>query len=184
MANGELADVLIVRPDENRELVETGKVLAEGQEVVARIGTGIFIRDSTPAFDISNPDAFKRAILAADSICFNNVGSGIAFGEMLQRLGVSEKIMGKIVCVPPDALLENVLSRTGNDLGAATMSSILDSRAKGLKLIGPLPTEFQFYLVLSASVMASSHSPDAAKQFIEFLVSRESKTAIAAAGAL
>lgn len=182
--NGEAADVLIIPPDENRDLSEAGILLPEHSEVVARIGIGIFVREDIVAPDISDPAAFQQAILASDSVIHVNVGSGIVFGDLLQRLGITEIMKEKIVCVGPGFLLDGVLNGTGNDMGAAPMSRILDPAVTGLKLVGPLPAEYQFYSVLSATVMAATPALDAAKQFIKFLMSPASKSTIAMAGAL
>ncbi len=182
--SGEAADVLIVPPDENRALIEAGILLPEHSEVVARIGIGIFLRDDVVASDISSPAAFQHAILAADPVIHVNVGSGLVFGDLLKCLGITEIMKNKIVCVGTGFLLDGVLNGTGNDMGAAPMSRILDPAVTGLKLVGPLPAEYQFYSVLSASVTAAAPAPDAAKQFIKFLMSPASRSAIAAVGAL
>jgi molybdate transport system substrate-binding protein len=67
---GEVADVLIVRPEEIDELEKAGKVIGQGQEIVSRIGTGLMVRADRPAPDISSPDGFKRALLAADTVIY------------------------------------------------------------------------------------------------------------------
>lgn len=184
VTDGEVADVLIIPPEENRELVDAGKLLSEGYEVVARIGIGIFVRDGAAVPDISSPAAFQRAILAADSVTYVNVGSGIVFRDLLMRLGLAEKLKDKLVGVQTGILLESIQSGTGNEIGAAPKSRIMDPAVTGLKLVGPLPAEYQYHSVLSAAVTRNAPSHDAALQFIQFLVTPESRTAIAAAGAL
>jgi molybdate transport system substrate-binding protein len=62
VSGGEVADVLIVRPDEIDGLVKAGKVIGQGL-IVSRIGTGLMVREDRPVPDISSPDAFKRALL-------------------------------------------------------------------------------------------------------------------------
>jgi hypothetical protein len=43
-------------------------------------------------------------------------------------------------------------------LGLADFKNITSSAAKGLKLVGPLPEEYQSYLVLSPAVMVGAPS--------------------------
>ena len=113
-----------------------------------------------------------------------NLGSGIEFRDLLVRPGLADKLKDKLAGVQTGVILGRISSGQGHEIGIAPMSRIMDQSVTGLKLVGPLPAEYQFHSVLSASVTRDAPSHEAAMQFIQFLVSPESGTAIAAAGAL
>jgi len=74
-----------------------------------------------------------------------------------------------------------VLKGKGNDMAAGTIPLI--ATTPGIKLLGPLPGEFQSSLTYTAVVMANTSQRDAAEGFIKFLVSPEAKKTFAANGA-
>jgi molybdate transport system substrate-binding protein len=46
--------------------------------------------------DISSVEAFKRALLDAQSIAYLRVGSGMYVAGLLERLGIAEAIQSKV----------------------------------------------------------------------------------------
>jgi molybdate transport system substrate-binding protein len=74
-----------------------------------------------------------------------------------------------------------VLQGKGNDIGVAVITLV--TADKRLQLIGTLPAEFQSYLVYAAAPLATSRSPEAACDFIQFLSSPEARKAFIASGA-
>lgn len=180
VADGEAADVLIIQPNFVAELVKSGKVVAGDHPVVGRVGLGLAARADAPARDISTTEAFKQALLKADSLIFNNVASGNHFAKVLERLGIAEAVKSKIVRAEPAVVFDRVVQGTGNDIGVGTIPLI--NSTKGLQLIGPLPAEVQSYIVYAAAPMTSSTAPQAGKAFINFLASRAAKEMFAANG--
>lgn len=180
VADGEAADVLIIQPNFVAELVKSGKVVAGDHPVVGRVGLGLAARADGPARDISTTEAFKQALLNADSLIFNNVASGNHFAKVLERLGIAEAVKSKIVRAEPAVVFDRVIKGTGNDIGVGTIPLI--NSTKGLRLIGPLPAEVQSYIVYAAAPMTNSTSPQAGEAFINFLASRAAKEAFAANG--
>lgn len=180
VTDGETADVLIIQPNFVAELVKSGKVVAGDHPVVGRVGLGLAARADAPARDISTTEAFKQALLKADSVIFNNVASGNYFAKVLQRLGIAEAVKSKIVRAEPAVVFERVIQGKGNDIGVGTIPLI--NVTKGLRLIGPLPPEVQSYIVYAAAPMTNSTAPQAGKEFINFLASRAAKETLAANG--
>jgi len=180
VADGETADVLIIQPNFVAELVKSGKVVAGDHPVVGRVGLGLAARADAPARDISTTEAFKQALLNADSLIFNNVASGNHFAKVLERLGIAGAVKSKIVRAEPAVVFDRVIQGRGNDIGVGTIPLI--NSTKGLRLIGPLPPELQSYIVYSAAPMTSSMAPHLGKAFINFLASRAAKEAFAVNG--
>src|ERR1700730_4606831 len=77
IAAGEAFDIVIAPPDTIARAAKDGKVVAETQVPVGRVGGGIVVRSGASAPDIATVDALKRALLAADSVGYNTASSGI-----------------------------------------------------------------------------------------------------------
>jgi molybdate transport system substrate-binding protein len=180
VVEGETADVLIIQPSFLAELVKAGKVLQGEHPVVGRVGFGLAVRTGVPARDISTTEAFRQALLSADSLVFNNVASGNYFATVLARLGIADAVKAKVIRAEPAAVFERVIQGKGNDIGVGTIPLI--NTTKGLQLLGPLPAEVQSYIVYAAAQMTSSASPHAGRAFLNFLSGPAAKPALAANG--
>ena len=179
--DGEAADVVIVQPDFAEALTKSGKVSAGERPIIAHVGVGLGNRKDSPAYDISSVEKFKNTLLGADLLVFNSVKSGEAFASVLERLGIAETLKPKIVRTSPLGIFEPVLKGKGNDMAAGTIPLI--ATTPGIKLLGPLPAEFQSSLTYTAVLMAKTSQRDTAEGFIKFLVSPKAKEAFAANGA-
>lgn len=180
VADGDVADVLIIQPNFIAELVKAGKVVAGDHPVIGRVGFGLAARANAPARDIATTESFKQALLSADSLIFNNVASGNYFATVLERLNIAEAVKAKTVRVEPAAVFERVIQGKGDDIGVGTITLI--KATKGLRLVGPFPPEVQSYIVYTAALMTSAASPLAAKAFIGYLASPSAKATLAATG--
>jgi molybdate transport system substrate-binding protein len=180
VADGEIADILIIQPNFAAELVKAGKVVPGEHPVVGRVGFGLAVRADAPPRDISTVDAFKQTLLNADSLIFNNVASGNYFAQVLERLGIAEAMKAKVVRLDAVAVYDRVIQGKGNDIGAGVIPLI--NTTKGLRLLGRLPAEVQSYIVYAAAPMTSSTSPHAGRAFMYFLASPAAKAAFAANG--
>jgi molybdate transport system substrate-binding protein len=179
--NGEAADVVIVQPDFADDLTKSGNVSAGDRPIIAHVGVGLGNRQDSPAYDISTADKLKSTLLGADLIVFNNVKSGEAFANALERLGIADTLKPKIVRTTPTGIFGPVLAGKGNDMVAGTIPLI--ATTPGIKLLGPLPGDLQSTLTYTAVVMANTSQRDTAEGFIKFLVSSQAREAFAANGA-
>src|SRR6266851_1878639 len=110
VASGEVLDIVIAPPAVVRELTQTGKVAAEGQVDVGRVGAGVVARNGAPLPDISSADALKRSLLAADC--------GVYIETMLKKLGVYEQIESKITRYDDGvAVMHHLMQGKGKEFG-------------------------------------------------------------------
>jgi molybdate transport system substrate-binding protein len=179
--DGEPADVVIIQPNFIDELVKAGKLAPGEHPIVARVGIGLFVRAGTATPDISTPEALKQALLRADALVFSNVAAGNYFATVLDRLGISETVKGKVTRASPADVVTRIVQGTAKDIGVGTITLIL--KDKRLKLVGPLPAELQSYLVYAAAIANNAQSPDAGRGFIQFLASPSARSAFTASGA-
>ena len=68
----------------------------------------------------------------------------------------------------------------GNDMAAGTIPLI--ATTPGIKLLGPLPGDFQSSLTYIAVLMTETTQRDTAEGFVKFLVSAKAKDLFAANG--
>ncbi len=87
---GEKADVVIAPPAVIEELMKSGKLEGQGRVTVGRVGVGVVVRDGAPKPDVSNTEAFKRAMLEAESLVYNTASSGI-YVEKLDLWNISSR---------------------------------------------------------------------------------------------
>ncbi len=183
LSDGEAADIVIAPPAVLDDLVKAGKVLGEDRAAIGRVGVGVAVRAGASAPDISTPEALKRAVLAADSLVYNEASTGIYFAKLLERLGIADEVKSKTTRYADGAaVFEHLLRGKGNEIGVGALTEIIRYTKKGLTLVGPLPAEVQNYTTYTAGVMAGAKSPDAARTFIRFVTSPSAKATFAAAG--
>jgi molybdate transport system substrate-binding protein len=173
IASGQPADLVIVSAPLMGELEKTGKLVAGSRTDLGRVGIGVAVRDGAPAPDVSTPDAFKNALIAARAVAYTNPAeggtSGIFFAGLVDRLGIGDAIKQKAV-----------LTRGGREAaievaeGRADMAIVFMSEGmavKGIKLAGALPESMQDYSQYAAAIPANSADPAAARAFIASLAS-------------
>jgi molybdate transport system substrate-binding protein len=178
LGTGEVPDVVIAPPAALDEVAKSGKLDGEARVEVGHVGIGVAVRDGAPKPDISTTEAFKRAVLAADTLVYNKASSGLFVEGLLQRLGLAEQTQAKTTRYAGSEMFEHVIKGRGNEL-AFSPTEILLYRGKGLQLVGPLPTEIQNFTTYAAEPAARS---EVALAFVRFLRTPAAKAIFVAAG--
>jgi molybdate transport system substrate-binding protein len=173
IASGQHADLIIVATPLMAELEKTGKLTPGSRADLGRVGIGVAVREGAAVPDVTTPEAFKEALIAARTVAYTNPAeggtSGIYFSELSERMGIGEPIKQKAV-----------LTRGGREAaievveGRAEMAIIYVSEAiavKGVKVAGLLPDALQDYSTYAAAIPASSTDPAAARAFVAALAS-------------
>jgi molybdate transport system substrate-binding protein len=176
---GETPDVVIAPPAALDELARSGKVDGAVRVSLGRIGVGIAIRDGAPKPDVSTTDAFKRAVLNADSVIYNRASSGLYVEGLLQRLGLAEQIQSKTRRYVGTDMIEPLIKGKGKEIGFLPLIQILNFRGRGLQLAGPLPADIQNYTSYAA---ARAPNSEGGLAFVYFLGASEAKGIFASVG--
>ena len=71
------ADLIVQTTSVMDSVIGRGKVVEGSSAVFARAAVGLSVKSGAPWPDISTPEAFKRTLLGARSICYSFGGSGI-----------------------------------------------------------------------------------------------------------
>jgi molybdate transport system substrate-binding protein len=180
---GEAADVVIMTDAAIDQATAQGVVAAGTRADIARTGIGVAVREGAPRPDVSTPDAFKAALLAAKSLVYvdpaRGATSGIHFAGVLQKLGIADEVKGKTILVPGGDAAE-VVARGEAEICVHQISEILP--VKGAVLVGPLPRELQKVTTYSGGLAAKAAQREAGQAFLAFLTRPELKPRLAAAG--
>jgi len=170
---GEAADVVIVSGPQIGILEKASKVVSGSRTDIAKVGVGLFVRKGAPRPDISSVDAFKRAMLAARSIGWNDPAAGapvsIYMIGLLERLGIADATKPKTVAFKQRSERFEAVARGDVEIGFNQISEII--AAPGVDLVGPLPAPIQNYTLFSGGVVAISNEQEAAKALIRSISS-------------
>jgi molybdate transport system substrate-binding protein len=179
---GDRFDVVIVPPAAMDAFAEAGRVEAQ-RVMLGRVGQGLAVRPGAPVPDLSSVDALKRAMLEAESVVFNRATGGQYIESMLRKIGVYEQIEKKTTrYASAGEVMDHLLKGKGREIGFAPMTEIMLYREKGLRFVGPLPTEVQQYNAYVASPMRGAANAPAAAALVKFLGTPAAKAALTAGG--
>jgi molybdate transport system substrate-binding protein len=173
VAAGEIYDLLIL-PAENIDAYEKqGKVVPGSRAPLGKVGIGVAVNERAVAPDISTPEAFKQALLAAKSIVYIDPARGTSgkhFAGVLQQLGIAEQVNAKATLGSGGYVVAPV-GKGEIELGVHQITEILP--VPGVKLVGPLPPALQKWTTYTAVAMPGAKSPDAARALVAFLTSAD-----------
>lgn len=183
VGDGEAADVVIVPPEAVDDFAKDGKVVSEDRVYIGRVGVGVAVREGAPAPDISTVDAFKNAVLDAESVVFTRASSGLYVEGLFKKMGIFDQIQAKTTrFANGPAMMEHLIQGKGREIGHGAIIEILLFSSKGLKFVGPLPPEIQHYTTYVAVPMTAAPDADGAKAFLRFLATPAAKAIFAAYG--
>lgn len=184
LKRGEAADVVIVVAASIDDLARQGLVRAESKVDFARSQIGMVVRAGARKPDIASVEAFRRALLDADSIAYSDSASGIYLStNLFARLGVAEQLAGKSRKVrgPPSGdPVAAVVARGEAEIGFQQVSELIHE--SGVDYVGPIPAELQEDTRFSGALTSNARETAAAEALIRFLASREAAQAIVKAG--
>ena len=172
VADGEAGDLVILAGGID-DLIRQGRVAPASRTDVARTRIGVAVRKGAAKPDISSPEAFRRALLAARSVAFAGPASGGASGVylvgMLDRLGIAAEVNAKARFARggPDGMVSALVAAGEAEIGLQQISEIMS--VDGVDLVGPLPDGLQTVTVYAAGILVKAEQPDAAATLVEFL---------------
>jgi molybdate transport system substrate-binding protein len=180
---GEVHDAVIVSEPAMDQLDRDGIVNPESRARLASTGLGVAVREGAPLPDLSTPEAFKQALVAAKSIVYGDPTLANQSGEkaekILRQAGIFDALKPKLKIVPGQAASQEMVAKGEAEIGLYNVSEIPEG--KGLKFAGPVPAPLQIATMYEAALMSDGSVPEAARAFIQFLARPEARAKWAAA---
>jgi len=182
---GEAIDVAVVPQSAMEEFEKQGKVIAGTSALMGRSRMGIVVRKGAASPDISDTEAFKRAMTGAEAIVVNVASSGIYMVKLLEKLGIGDATKDRVLKLPDTVkVMEHVAGSSARAFGVGQLAEISELVEKGLAiaLVAPLPDAIQNVTAYNAGVTAASGEQEAARALARFLAAPEAKAVFAATG--
>jgi len=147
----ESVDVVIVADTVLRGFIKEGLIVADSYTPLARSAIGMAMRKGAPKPDIGTVDALTSTLLQAQSIAYSASVSGeYLTNELLQRLGIADRVLPKCRRVEGGERVGAVIARGEAEIGFQQISELLP--VPGIDHITPLPPEVQKLSIFSAGV--------------------------------
>ena len=181
---GDIPDVLIV-PSSSIEVLEKAGHFIPGSRVdLGRTVTGVVVRAGSAVPDISTPEAFKRALLAAKTVSYTDPEAGGSSGKffvgLLARLGIADEIARKAVMGARGHEVAQLVADGHAELGTTFISEILT--VPGAQVVGPLPGDLHNANSYTAAIPVRASEPEGARRLIAKLTDPASRTRWTQAG--
>ncbi|HJQ61902.1 MAG TPA: substrate-binding domain-containing protein [Burkholderiales bacterium] len=177
--SGETADLAIIGAGAIGELAKEG-IVAPDTRVLARSSIGMAVRSGAPKPDISSIEAFKAAILNAQSVAYTIDGaSGMHFADLIERLGIAEAVQAK-ARRQPGGLVGELVARGEAEIAIQQISELMAVR--GVEVIGPIPQALQKTTVVAAGIFSTAPEADAARALLAFVSTPAAAEVIKAKG--
>lgn len=181
---GETADVILLPRQGIDSLVKDGRAAAGDVTAIARSGMGVAVRKGGPKPDISSPEAFKRAMLAARSVNVSDPArGGVGTQHVLtifERLGIAEQMKPKFIYSTGLAGVARDVANGDAEIALYQLQEL--APVAGIEIVGPFPGDLQLTTVFSAVIMGGAKNVDVAKALINFLRMPEAVSVIKAKG--
>jgi len=174
------ADLLISFKAEIEAQVKDGKVDAGSVADIAAMRVGMAVKAGAPIPDISTPDKFKQALLAAKSVGVSRGPSGQYLStELFPKLGIAEQIKDKTVVVTARMVGEAVASGEA-EIGFQQASELIP--LEGISTVGPIPESIQRVTIYTAGLSTGSKATAAGRRFIAYVKSSAAAAAYKVTG--
>jgi molybdate transport system substrate-binding protein len=181
---GDAADLTINERYVLDDLLKQGRVEAGTLIDIARSPLGVGVRSGAPKPDISSAEAFKRALLAADSIAYPDPSGGAQdgayFAGLIMRMGIADELKPKIKLTQGGDAAAQLVAAGGAQIGVAQRRNF--NTLKGVELLEPLPDLPGIKFLMVAGVVKGAHEHDGALAFAKFLSSSAVASTIVAKG--
>jgi molybdate transport system substrate-binding protein len=184
LRGGAETDVVIGTRDHMDMLVADGLIAPGSDIALAHSIVGMAVLKGAPKPDISTPEAFKRAVLAARAVGYSEPAgggaSGVHFEKLIHQLGIADAVKPKAKHPPVGTHTADMLLTGEVDLAVQQVAEL--SFVKGIELLGPLPEELQHVTIFVGAVHARAGHAAAAKALLAFLRTPEGAAAFEAEG--
>jgi molybdate transport system substrate-binding protein len=177
--DGAAFDAVVVPIDVFKDAAARSHLAAPSVNV-ARVGYGVIVRAGAAKPDLSTPEAFTTALLAASSVASVPASAAGAYViKVYERLGIAEEMKAKTKVQTAPTAIAPAVAKGEAELGVF-LTNVFN--APGVEPAGPFPADLQQELLFAAASATDAKEAVAAKALIDFLKTPDAIAAIKAAG--
>jgi molybdate transport system substrate-binding protein len=158
------ADLVITGTEQVDDLAKSGDVAGKTLLMISKVGIGV--KAGAPKPDVSTPEKFKAALLAAKTVGYSQGASGQHFLTVLQKLGITDRVKEKAVVVQGRPVGAAIASGEA-EIGVQQVAELRP--VPGVDQFAELPGELQKQIPYSAGVSAKAKDPATARALVSFL---------------
>src|SRR5262245_49697624 len=155
---GEKPDVIVVTAPAMDGLQKDGTLISGSRAELVRALIGVAMKPGGKAPDLSSPDSFKQALLAARSVSYVNPKaggtSGTYFEGLLAKMGNAEQMKPKIVYRNQGSEVADAVAKGDAELGVSFIAELAPN--KGVKVAGALPDAIQLPTNYAAAIPSAA----------------------------
>jgi molybdate transport system substrate-binding protein len=152
-------DVVVQSTAAMDDAAKAGAIKTDTRIGVARGGIGLAVRKGAAVPDISTPEAFKKALMAANEIVITDPtmpnASGIVTQHILEDAGIMDAIKSKVKPIGLDPG-QQAISKGEADIGFFNISEVRDY----VTYAGPVPAPLSHHLGVPCRIMVMRHLID------------------------
>lgn len=178
--SGEAFDAAIVPREVFADAAAKARFVPGQPAPIGRVGYGIAVRAGSAKPDIGTPEAFKAALVKAQSVAFiPDSAAGAYVMKVFDRLGIAEVMKAKTKAQANTAGVVNAVASGEAELGVFLINVFA---VPGLDIAGPFPDDLQQNLIYEGAATTDALNAAGAKAFIEFLRTPEAASVMKAKG--
>ena len=159
------ADVVVLPTNDMADLPNV-----TGMTSLGRIAVGVAVQAGAKVPDISTPEKFRAALLAAKGVAYADPSAGTSAGKVIDQL-LSDPQFKAVKRVPVQGLAVTALA---NGTASIALQMLPELAAdKDVALAGPVPAPYGAEVAFSAGIAAVTNDALASETFISYLTDRK-----------
>jgi molybdate transport system substrate-binding protein len=168
---GETADVVIPSKAGIDALKQKGKIVPGSEVTLASSSTAVAVKAGAPIPDISTTDAFVQALLNAKGVAYTHPSaggaSGVYFAQLIERLGIADKINAKAKHPAAGGFSADLLMSGDADIAIQQKPELM--HVAGAEVIGLFPPDLNVVTVFVGALMTGTANPEPSKALLRKL---------------
>ena len=171
---GEKMDVIVMTRDDMDAQVKAGLIKADSVVSFARDRLGVAVLKGAPKPDVSTPEKFRAALLAAKAVGMQDPDpahhGGVIVHQILTQLGIADPVEKKAVIItdPASAILAGKV-----DFSLWPLPELMEQPK--LEIAGPTPASLGEYTTHAVGILTRNQNDADAKAFIKFITSADGR---------
>jgi molybdate transport system substrate-binding protein len=162
------ADLITGGVEGIQALIKDGHIVASTSTPFGMAGLGVSVKAGARRPDVSTPEAFKAAMLAAKSIGYSRGCSGLHAAAVLEKLGIAEQVKSKVKLTGGGPVVEYLAK---GDFEVGIQQTNVMHGVSGSDYVGHIPAAIDQPCQINVGVLTVSKQPDLAREMIKFMTS-------------